>query len=125
MRVIAAQAEESESNTAYVYSDIITEILYYIAKHCDEDLSLNLFPEKLGFPRNISSIFKKHEHYILNVPYQDRMDKVSFLLLSTSLNISEIAYACGFASETAMSEKFKKMYGMTPLQYKRASESKG
>ena len=124
---IAAQAGQRENNTAYVYSDIFSEIVYYIAKHYDEELSLNILSEKFGYtPQYISSLFKKYMNttfytYLTRM----RMDRARFLLSSATLNVSEIAYACGFASETAMSEKFKKMYGMTPLQYKRTSESKG
>lgn len=105
----------------------MTEIVYYIATNYDEDLSLNSLSLKFGYtPQYISSLFKKYMNttfytYLTKL----RMDRARFMLLSTSLNISDIAYACGFASETAMSEKFKKMYGKTPLQYKRALEAKG
>lgn len=127
LSAIAKEVGQIKSDTNYACSDVMTEIVYYIATNYDEDLSLNSLSLKFGYtPQYISSLFKKYMNttfytYLTKL----RMDRARFMLLSTSLNISEIAYACGFASETAMSEKFKKMYGKTPLQYKRALEAKG
>ena len=38
------------------------------------------------------------------------------------LSVSEIAYKCGFNDSNYFSDKFKKRYGISPLQYRKASE---
>lgn len=39
------------------------------------------------------------------------------------LNITEIAYACGFSSSTYLARQFKKVHGITPRQFRKAGLS--
>jgi AraC-like DNA-binding protein len=36
------------------------------------------------------------------------------------MSIAEVAYACGFNDSNYFSDKFKRTYGMSPLQYSKA-----
>ncbi|RAV29565.1 AraC family transcriptional regulator [Sinomicrobium soli] len=47
-----------------------------------------------------------------------RLEKSREMLRDTSLNIAEIAYACGFSSPNYFSTSFKNKYGITPKEYK-------
>ncbi|UGU14927.1 substrate-binding domain-containing protein [Sinomicrobium kalidii] len=47
-----------------------------------------------------------------------RLEKSREMLRKTSLNIAEIAYACGFSSPNYFSTSFKNKYGITPKEYK-------
>ncbi|GIZ09249.1 substrate-binding domain-containing protein [Flavobacterium sp. UMI-01] len=47
-----------------------------------------------------------------------RLDKAQILLTTTSLNISEIAYSCGFASPNYFSTSFKAKFGISPKDYR-------
>ncbi|RNL84689.1 helix-turn-helix domain-containing protein [Sinomicrobium pectinilyticum] len=47
-----------------------------------------------------------------------RLEKSREMLRQTSLNIAEIAYACGFSSPNYFSTSFKNKYGITPKEYK-------
>ncbi|WP_269685930.1 hybrid sensor histidine kinase/response regulator transcription factor [Flavobacterium lacustre] len=47
-----------------------------------------------------------------------RLEKAKELLISTSMNISEIAYSCGFASPNYFSTTFKSKYGLTPKDFR-------
>ena len=51
--------------------------------------------------------------YIRNV----RMEQAARLLKENKSNISEIAYAVGFANQAHFSTTFKKHFGMTPKDY--------
>ncbi|GEC72784.1 sensor histidine kinase [Flavobacterium flevense] len=47
-----------------------------------------------------------------------RLDKAQILLNTTAMNISEIAYSCGFASPNYFSTAFKTKFGVTPKDYR-------
>lgn len=47
-----------------------------------------------------------------------RLEKAKELLISTSMNISEIAYSCGFASPNYFSTTFKSKYGVSPKDFR-------
>ncbi|MFL9831136.1 substrate-binding domain-containing protein [Flavobacterium sp. ST-87] len=47
-----------------------------------------------------------------------RLDKAKILLSTTTMNISEIAYSCGFASPNYFSTAFKTKFGVTPKDYR-------
>lgn len=47
-----------------------------------------------------------------------RLVKAADLLLSTSMKITDIAMECGFTSSSYFSKKFKKVYGVSPFQYR-------
>nr|WP_315167085.1 substrate-binding domain-containing protein [uncultured Flavobacterium sp.] len=47
-----------------------------------------------------------------------RLEKAKELLISTSMNISEIAYSCGFASPNYFSTAFKSKYGVSPKDFR-------
>lgn len=47
-----------------------------------------------------------------------RLEKAKELLISTSMNISEIAYSCGFASPNYFSTIFKSKYGVSPKDFR-------
>jgi AraC-like DNA-binding protein len=48
-----------------------------------------------------------------------RLSHVKKLLLSTELQLCDIAYESGFNSQSHMNFMFKSFYGMSPLQYKK------
>lgn len=48
-----------------------------------------------------------------------RSEKARALLRDTDMNVTEIAYACGFTSATYFSRTFKQIYKETPGQYRK------
>lgn len=53
--------------------------------------------------------------YILHL----RLSKARQMLLSLNLSIEEIAYQCGFASANYFRSSFKRILGVSPLQYRK------
>lgn len=47
-----------------------------------------------------------------------RLEKVCHLIDTTEMNISEIAYACGFSAPSYLSKCFKDQYNMSPNEYR-------
>ncbi|MDR1643195.1 MAG: AraC family transcriptional regulator [Clostridiales bacterium] len=72
------------------------------------------------------SIFKE---YLRQSPIryltEYRLDKSVAMLREQELNITEIASACGFGSSSYYSETFRKLYGHTPTEHRKALSSVG
>ena len=53
-----------------------------------------------------------------------RMDMVTRLLVSTDSSVTEICYAVGFVSLSTFSLEFKRIYGVSPSDYRRIQQNK-
>lgn len=51
---------------------------------------------------------------------ENRMIKAKYLLENTSQNITEIAFAVGYASLSSFSQAYKNYFGITPLEQSKA-----
>lgn len=97
------------------------EIISYIKEHYDEKITLQMLAEEFHLSEKyISEYFKDHfaigfMQYVGHL----RMTKAKHLLLDTDLSITEVALSCGFNSVNLFIRKFKELYQMTPLQYRK------
>lgn len=111
-----------KSNTASCSaSDFIKEqTLPYITEHLTEDLSLARLASHAALsPCYFLRLFKKQTgltpyDYILMA----RIDMAKYLLKTSSLQVKEIAFSCGFLSESVFCNAFRKKTGMSPLSYR-------
>ena len=55
---------------------------------------------------------------------QQRVEKVKQLIEQSQLPLVEIAYDCGFSSQSQMTQHFRKYVGITPKVYRRKVEAK-
>ena len=67
------------------------------------------------FKRNYKVPFKE---YLLDI----RIEYACKLLKDEALNISEVAYGCGFENLSNFNRQFRRLKGMTPSQYQRKLE---
>lgn len=100
---------------------LVKRTIEYIENSFKEDISLNDICYHLGYSK----------YYVLHV-FQDvmglsvhdfivrrRLTEVKTLLLDDTLTIEEIAQNCGFKSDIALYKTFKRVYSITPGQFKR------
>ena len=98
----------------------IMEIVEYINKEYKEDITLKLLSEKFFIgSTQLSKLFKKttglkYCEYLLNV----RIKQAVYLLQSSELNITEIAFNVGFNSSNHFCKCFKALVGISPLKYR-------
>jgi AraC-like DNA-binding protein len=110
--------------------DIVVQIETYIKNYFNSDLPINkgiptvkVCAEHVNLsPNYLSDLLKKetgkntkeHIDYFL-------LEKAKQLLLSTELNISEIAYDLGFGYSKSFSKLFKKAMGISPKEFRKSS----
>ncbi len=86
---------------------------------CDKITLASLSLETGIHPVHLSKEFPKYFNtgfgqYIRNI----RVEKATDLLSNKNLNLSEIAYDCGFADQSHFIRCFKNVVGITPLKYR-------
>ena len=99
---------------------IISKAVSYIRSNFNSDITLSeVAKSHFISPEHLSRTFKKE----MGVGFSDfltlvRLQKAENLLKKRDdKSISEIAYSCGFNDSNYFSDKFKKAYGISPLQY--------
>ena len=92
----------------------------YLDDHFREKLSLKTLSEEFGLnPDYIGKLFKKDTGTSVNAYINvKRIDEAHRLMRETTLNVSEIALACGYNDQTYFSTMFKKITGEAPSDYR-------
>lgn len=105
------------------YSPIINNAINYILSNLNENLSLSHISDKLIVsPEYLSTLFKKElnmtlTEYIRN----ERLKQASILLTCTSLSIQQVSYEVGISDYNYFSKLFKKVYNMSPSEFRKKS----
>lgn len=104
---------------------LINEVKDYInTSFCDAGLSIPTVADKFNISTNyLRSIFKNTtgvslSKYINNL----RFEKAKELLMESSLTINDIALTVGYSNTNYFYTAFKKMYGISPAQYRSANK---
>ena len=97
----------------------IRTALSYINENLSTDLSLKTLAEVVSFsPIYFHNCFRASTGKTLRAYVEEqRIRKAVSLLMGTELTLSDIAYECGFSSQSYFSYAFKKRMKLTPRQY--------
>ena len=96
---------------------LANDLMFYIYTHIETDINMDELAKSMHIDKfYLHKIFK--EIFGRNI-YESiksiRLQKASNLLLTnTHTNISQIANACGYSSQTSFIRAFKERFGMTP-----------
>lgn len=98
---------------------VIEQTIHYIKEHLTEDLSLSFLSEQANFsPVYFHKLFKRSTGANLREYIEEqRIKKAIELLLSTDKTLAQIAYECGFSSQSHFSYVFKRRMKLTPRDY--------
>lgn len=97
----------------------IENIIKYIKENLTSDLSLKTIANKAGFsPIHFHNIFKSSTGKTLREYVEEqRIKKAANMLITTDYTLAEIAYECGFSSQSYFSYAFKHRMSKTPKEY--------
>lgn len=101
-------------------SEVLEKVILYINSHLSEDLTLTKLAE-IGYlnASYLSRIFKqKYNCNIKEYISKARLEKAKKLLSSTSIKINEISVRVGYDSAPSFTRIFKKIVGISPLEYR-------
>ncbi|VBB05715.1 transcription regulator hth arac- type [Lucifera butyrica] len=94
----------------------------YIKENYSQHISLSTLAESMHFsPVYLSRLIKKEtNHTFLEILTAVRLKDAARKLRTTQMRIFEISESVGIDDQRYFSQVFKKMYGVTPLEYKKA-----
>ncbi len=101
---------------------LIEDTLAYIERNLTEELTL----EKVSARVSLSPIYFHHVFKasvgktLRDYIEEQRIKKATHLLLTTNLSLTEIAFECGFSSQSYFSYVFKRRMKQTPREYSKA-----
>lgn len=113
--------QASYVNNAGMQRDLIT----YIQKHYTEKITLSMLAQEFHLSEKyISWYFKEHfaisfTQYVSHL----RMTRAKDLLTTTEQPITEVALSSGYPSVNLFIRNFKEAYQVTPLQYRKKTNS--
>lgn len=126
-----SNCEEIEYLAGVAYSPLLNlsregrlnEVLSYIYKHQSEELRLTEIAKFFGIsPESFSRFFKKATGRSFIVFLNElRISQACWLLQQSDKTVVEICFAVGFSNLSNFNRRFRKIKGMTPLDYRKKS----
>lgn len=104
--------------------DLLHEILLYIRQHYKEELTLQQMADHLGYSRLYLSryINRYLKQSFPDLIHEHRISQAIYLLESTKMPVSAIAYDCGYGSLRSFNRCFRRITGKTPREYREEME---
>lgn len=115
-----------DGRNSHRYAGVVKQAHDYIDQHyMDPDMSLNGTAAQVGLsPSHLSAVFSQEtgqtfKEYLTEI----RIKKAKELLRTTTMKASEICYRVGYSDPHYFSHVFRKNTGLTPREFRQASES--
>ncbi len=109
------------ANTNHLQRDLIA----FVQKNYTEKISLSMLAKEFHLSEKyLSWYFKEHfsisfMQYVVHL----RMLKAKDMLVTTADSITDVAMSCGYPSVNLFIRNFKETYGITPLQYRKKTNT--
>ena len=99
---------------------VVQQVVYFIRRNYMQQLDLQAIADQVHLhPNYLCDLFKKHTgQTVMYHLHSTRIDTAKYLIENSQLNISQIAERSGYRNESGFYQKFKKLTGMTPSQWK-------
>lgn len=98
----------------------------YVREHLDKKITLEIVAKLSGMSKSHFSRSFRNSHGITfqNFLAQHRIDKALTLLQDSDLQITQVAFAVGFAELSSFTRTFQRHIGMSPSYYRKAIMSR-
>lgn len=102
------------------YNYIVNKIIGYLYFHIESPVSLHEISKDLNLSIGyISNCFKKNMGIsVMNYAKKIKVDRAKTLLLNTNKSILDISIILGFCDQSHFSKTFKKITGLSPMEYR-------
>ncbi len=109
------------SHTEFKHANVIHSVMQYVYKNYADKISLDEVAERVYLaPAYLSRVFKNETgQTFTNYLNSVRIEKSKELLSHYSLKLSDIALSVGFEDQSYFTKVFKKITGLSPLQYRK------
>lgn len=126
LEVYKNQSEDAYISSTKASRNNIAEILKYIESNY-LTVTLTSVANKFHFhPNYLSNIIKKSTgKSFKEIIHTQKLKQAESLLKNTDINIEEISIKVGYTNQTYFYKKFKKLYGLTPQQYRNRFKNLG
>ncbi|NME70699.1 helix-turn-helix domain-containing protein [Flammeovirga aprica] len=93
----------------------------FIKSNLDKEISIEMLCKRIGYSKTkLHTLFKSYFKYSMYDYIKHlRLSKAKSLLLTTDLPISEISIQVGYQSIPHFTNRFKKEFGVTPVQFRK------
>lgn len=114
--------ENCKNERKMIKTEKTKDILEYVNNHYNEELLVYEVAKHFGYSREYFSRFFKKE---IGMPFKDyltqyRLNKSLIELELNNKTITDIAFNTGFSNETQYINSFKKIFKLTPGQYRKS-----
>lgn len=122
--ILTEFANDQPVSSSHNESHAIDEVLSYISSHFSEKLTVTILAKRAYMSEfHFIRLFNQEVGltpyaYITHI----RVRTAQYLLVNTSLSVSQISTKCGFRSSTVMGTAFKGLVGMSPMAYRRSNK---
>ena len=115
----------TQSHSRFPANRQCASVRQYIDDHYKESITLDLLAEKVSINKYYMSHAFKREYGVSPISYliTCRIREGKRLLSETDLSLSQIAAVLGFSSSSYFSQSFRNAEGMSPTEFRRASQS--
>jgi AraC family transcriptional regulator len=100
---------------------MLRRVRVYVESHMDENIDLDMLASTVGLSRyHFARSFKQSEgitpHAFL---LKRRLESAQELLLHSTISLSEIALAVGFADQSHFTRRFRQWSGVSPGEFRK------
>ncbi len=102
-------------------TELSEKVKNYIAEHLAEKVSVERMAEDLGYSTScLAHGFKKETGYSpIEYLIRRRIGYAESLLIASEFSVGHIASMCGYASSSYFQTSFRKIAGISPMQYRK------
>lgn len=106
---------------------LLEQVGRLVETRLSDGIRIPAIAEHLGYsPSRLRALVRERTGLSLGKYLESaRIARAHQLIDMTDMNISEIAYACGYESPAAFSRLFRKHMGMTPREHRKGTASMG
>jgi len=118
--IYSLMSELSRMTESDKYPRVLHHAMQYIGRNLHQKLTLqSLSAECQTSVKTLSRLFNEYlqispMHYIIDC----RLERAKHLIALGDMSLKEIAYECGYSSESFFSRAFKQKYGFPPTTYR-------